>query len=87
MVSPPPNSKTALLELWVFTQKILKNTMQTFVANYAQINIIPEIKRIPGVGSASIFGGIKDYSMRVWLDPTKWQLIKLPRRSNGRYTG
>ncbi|MBC7847843.1 MAG: efflux RND transporter permease subunit [Flavobacterium sp.] len=44
---------------------------QTFVANYAQINIIPEIKRIPGVGSASIFGGVKDYSMRVWLNPTQ----------------
>jgi HAE1 family hydrophobic/amphiphilic exporter-1 len=42
---------------------------QTFVANYAQINIIPEIKRIPGIGSASIFGGVKDYSMRVWLNP------------------
>jgi HAE1 family hydrophobic/amphiphilic exporter-1 len=44
---------------------------QTFVANYAQINIIPEIKRIPGVGSATIFGGVKDYSMRVWLNPTQ----------------
>jgi HAE1 family hydrophobic/amphiphilic exporter-1 len=44
---------------------------QTFVANYAQINIIPEIKRIPGVGSASVFGGIKDYSMRVWLNPSQ----------------
>lgn len=44
---------------------------QTFVANYAQINIIPEIKRIPGVGSAAIFGGTKDYSMRVWLNPTQ----------------
>ncbi|HWZ34761.1 MAG TPA: efflux RND transporter permease subunit [Mucilaginibacter sp.] len=44
---------------------------QTFVANYAQINIIPEIKRIPGVGSAQIFGGIKDYSMRVWLNPSQ----------------
>ena len=42
---------------------------QTFVANYAQINIVPEIKRIPGVGSAQIFGGVKDYSMRVWLNP------------------
>ena len=39
------------------------------MANYAQINIIPEIKRIPGVGSAQIFGGVKDYSMRVWLNP------------------
>ena len=44
---------------------------QTFVANYAQINIIPEIKRIPGVGSAAIVGGVKDYSMRVWLNPTQ----------------
>lgn len=42
---------------------------QAFVANYAQINIIPAIKRIPGVGSAAIFGGVKDYSMRIWLKP------------------
>ncbi|MBW4891006.1 efflux RND transporter permease subunit [Mucilaginibacter sp. HMF5004] len=46
-----------------------KKYNQTFVANYAQINIIPELKRIPGVGSATIFGGVKDYSMRVWLNP------------------
>jgi HAE1 family hydrophobic/amphiphilic exporter-1 len=46
---------------------------QTFVANYAQINIIPEIKRIPGVGAASIFGGVKDYSMRVWLNPAQME--------------
>jgi HAE1 family hydrophobic/amphiphilic exporter-1 len=44
---------------------------QTFLANYAQINIIPEIKRIPGVGQALIFGGNKDYSMRVWLKPAQ----------------
>ncbi|WP_316814651.1 efflux RND transporter permease subunit [Pedobacter nyackensis] len=50
---------------------------QTFVANYAQINIIPEIKRIPGVGSASIFGGVKDYSMRVWLNPTQMANYKI----------
>jgi len=49
----------------------------TFVNNYAQINIIPEIKRIPGVGSASVFGGIKDYSMRVWLNPTQLATYKL----------
>ncbi|RZK16206.1 MAG: efflux RND transporter permease subunit [Pedobacter sp.] len=50
---------------------------QTFVANYAQINIIPEIKRIPGVGSAAIFGGVKDYSMRVWLNPTQMTTYKV----------
>lgn len=44
---------------------------QTFLTNYAQINIIPEIKRIPGVGQAAIFGGNKDYSMRVWLNPSQ----------------
>jgi len=48
-----------------------------FVNNYAQINIIPEIKRIPGVGSASVFGGIKDYSMRVWLNPTQLATYKI----------
>ena len=50
---------------------------QTFVANYAQINIIPEIKRIPGVGSAAIFGGVKDYSMRVWLNPNQMAAYKI----------
>jgi HAE1 family hydrophobic/amphiphilic exporter-1 len=50
---------------------------QAFVANYTQINIIPEIKRIPGVGSASIFGGIKDYSMRVWLNPGQMATHKI----------
>ncbi|TSD63302.1 efflux RND transporter permease subunit [Inquilinus sp. KBS0705] len=50
---------------------------QTFVANYAQINIIPEIKRIPGIGSAVIFGGVKDYSMRVWLNPTQMATYKI----------
>jgi HAE1 family hydrophobic/amphiphilic exporter-1 len=50
---------------------------QTFVANYAQINIIPEIKRIPGIGSAMIFGGVKDYSMRVWLNPAQMADYKI----------
>ncbi len=50
---------------------------QTFVANYAQINIIPEIKRIPGIGSAVIFGGVKDYSMRVWLNPGQMAAYKI----------
>jgi HAE1 family hydrophobic/amphiphilic exporter-1 len=49
----------------------------TFVANYAQINIIPEIKRIPGIGSAAIFGGVKDYSMRIWLNPTEMAAYKV----------
>ncbi|WP_338377535.1 efflux RND transporter permease subunit [uncultured Flavobacterium sp.] len=40
----------------------------TFLQNYANINIIPKIKRVPGVGDAVIFGQ-RDYSMRIWLKP------------------
>ncbi|GGH26138.1 efflux RND transporter permease subunit [Sphingobacterium alkalisoli] len=50
---------------------------QTFITNYAQINIIPELKRIPGVGQAVAFGGSKDYSMRVWLDPSQMATYRL----------
>ena len=38
-----------------------------FIDNYMSINIIPEIKRVPGVGEAMAFGA--DYSMRIWLKP------------------
>jgi HAE1 family hydrophobic/amphiphilic exporter-1 len=43
---------------------------ETFLQNYAKINIIPEIQRVNGVGQASVFGG-KDYSMRIWLRPDR----------------
>ncbi len=41
-----------------------------FIQNYMNINIIPEVKRISGVSDASVFG-LRDYAMRVWLDPQK----------------
>ncbi|MFN0255436.1 efflux RND transporter permease subunit [Pedobacter ureilyticus] len=65
-----------IMAIGMFTEDESKYD-QTFVANYAQINIIPEIKRIPGVGAASIFGGVKDYSMRVWLNPTQMATYKV----------
>ncbi|MDB5273329.1 MAG: hydrophobe/amphiphile efflux family transporter [Chitinophagaceae bacterium] len=43
---------------------------ETFIQNYAKINIIPEIQRVPGVGQAMVFGA-KDYSMRIWLKPDR----------------
>lgn len=43
---------------------------ETFLQNYAKINIIPEIQRVPGVGQAFVFGA-KDYSMRIWLKPDR----------------
>lgn len=43
---------------------------EIFLSNYALRNVIDEIKRIPGVGNASLFGQ-KEYSMRIWLQPEK----------------
>lgn len=43
---------------------------ETFLQNYAKINIIPEIQRVAGVGQAMVFGA-KDYSMRIWLQPDR----------------
>lgn len=39
-----------------------------FIQNYANINIIPQIKRVNGVGDANVYGP-KEYSMRIWLKP------------------
>jgi HAE1 family hydrophobic/amphiphilic exporter-1 len=50
-----------------------KKYNQTFLSNYTSINIIPELKRITGVGSANIFGGSQDYSMRIWLKPAQME--------------
>jgi HAE1 family hydrophobic/amphiphilic exporter-1 len=41
-----------------------------FTANYVTINVLDEVKRIPGVGDAAIFPA-KDYGLRIWLDPEK----------------
>ena len=43
---------------------------ETFLQNYAKINIIPELQRVPGVGQAMVFGA-KDYAMRIWLKPDR----------------
>ena len=40
---------------------------ETFLANYLDINVIPEIKRIEGVGDVMELGDT--YSMRIWLKP------------------
>jgi len=42
---------------------------QTFLQNYAAINVIPQLQRVNGVGAASVFGSAMTYSMRIWLKP------------------
>lgn len=47
-----------------------------FLQNYANINILPQIKRVYGVGDAGVYGA-KDYSMRIWLKPDVMASYKL----------
>lgn len=41
-----------------------------YLSNYANLHVVDELARLPGVGQAQIFGA-GDYSMRIWLDPGK----------------
>ncbi|MDM1346551.1 efflux RND transporter permease subunit [Myroides marinus] len=43
---------------------------QKFLYNYADINILSELKRVPGVGVATILGN-REYAMRIWLKPDR----------------
>ncbi len=43
---------------------------EKFLYNYASINVLREIKRLPGVGQAKILG-TRNYAMRVWLNPDR----------------
>jgi HAE1 family hydrophobic/amphiphilic exporter-1 len=50
---------------------------QQFLVNYANINVIPDLKRIQGVGTAFILGGNKEYAMRIWLKPSQLAAYKI----------
>lgn len=41
-----------------------------YLSNYALLNVIDELRRLPGVGSARLMGA-RDYSMRIWLQPDR----------------
>ncbi|WP_165066373.1 multidrug efflux RND transporter permease subunit [Desulfovibrio sp. ZJ200] len=43
---------------------------EVYIHNWMQINVVDELKRVPGVGDVSVFGSMS-YSMRIWLQPDK----------------
>ena len=49
---------------------------ENFLYNYADINVIPELKRVEGVGFADILGN-REYAMRIWLKPDKMLAYKI----------
>lgn len=59
---------SALMFLSFYSEN--KKLNDVFLQNYVNINIIPGIKRINGVGDANVMGS-KDYSMRIWVNPQK----------------
>ena len=49
---------------------------EKFIYNFADINVLQELKRIDGVGYAEIMGA-KEYAMRVWLKPDRMTAYKV----------
>ena len=49
---------------------------EKFLYNYADINVLAELKRVNGVGYADILGA-KEYAMRIWLKPDKMLAYKV----------
>src|SRR5690606_23458438 len=43
---------------------------ETYVRNYATLQVKDVLARLPGIGQVEVFGG-GDYAMRVWLDPER----------------
>jgi len=55
-----------MLNIGLFSPKRTHDAL--FIANYANINILDALYRVPGVGEARIFGA-GDYAMRIWVRP------------------
>jgi len=52
------------------------NMDQKFLFNFADINILSELKRVDGVGFADILGN-REYAMRIWLKPDRMLAYKI----------
>ncbi len=49
---------------------------QTFIGNYASLEISDRLKRLDGIGNSQIFGA-SEYAMRLWLDPDRMASFNL----------
>ena len=47
-----------------------------YTSNYVQLNVLDQLKRIPGTTNVQIFGA-KDYAMRIWIKPDRLTQLKL----------
>jgi len=63
---------TAILQIVTLTSPDSRYD-SLYLSNYATIRLKDEIARLPGVGNVVVFGA-GQYSMRIWLDPSKLQV-------------
>ncbi|HEX7249609.1 MAG TPA: efflux RND transporter permease subunit, partial [Burkholderiales bacterium] len=47
-----------------------------FISNYVTLNVLDELKRVPGTTNVQIFGA-KDYAMRIWVRPDRLTQLRL----------
>ena len=70
------NNLTPNMLMYVNLYSTDKNADQQFLFNYGYINLIPELSRIRGVGSAKILG-TRQYAMRIWLNTDRMRAYKV----------
>src|SRR6202165_2384939 len=68
-------NSTAILQIVTLTSPDSRYD-SLYLANYATIKLKDEIARLPGVGNVFVFGA-GQYSMRIWLDPSKMKAREL----------
>ncbi|WP_047243063.1 efflux RND transporter permease subunit [Chromobacterium subtsugae] len=73
-VSVRKQSAAFLQVIALYAEKGRYDTL--YMSNYALLNVVDELKRIPGVGDVINFAG-RDYSMRIWLKPDRLAQLKL----------
>ena len=67
-VTTVKSQTSALMFLALYSKN--KEYDETYIQNYAKINLVPKLQRVKGVGQVNVFGA-KDYAMRIWIDPEK----------------
>ena len=67
-VTTVKSQTSALMFLALYSKN--KEYDETYIQNYAKINLVPKLQRVKGVGQVNVFGA-KDYSMRIWINPEK----------------
>ena len=65
-VTTKKQSSALLQVVAVYSPKGSRDAL--FLSNFATITLLDTLRRVPGVGDATLFGAL-DYSMRVWLEP------------------